>query len=162
MSMQYPRSHTLISSDFINIVKYKLIGSPTNPVNLELRSNLKKVGIITPAVNMMTAKRKSIWITWTFANLSLQKMTKVSDFLAVFCSLGKFQFQICWWQAADLNLYQYEILFFFLPVCTMYYDDWCKNNFKKVWLSPKIDKNDCSICFCHCYWCKIEMHIWKK
>lgn len=113
MSMQYPRSHTLISSDFINIVKYKLIGSPTNPVNLELRSNLKKVGIITPAVNMMTAKRKSIWITWTFANLSLQKMTKVSDFLAVFCSLGKFQFQICWWQAADLNLYQYEILFFF-------------------------------------------------
>lgn len=113
MSMQYPRSHTLISSDFINIVKYKLIGSPTNPVNLELRSNLKKVGIITPAVNMMTAKRKSIWITWTFANLSLQKMTKVSDFLVVFCSLGKFQFQICWWQAADLNLYQYEILFFF-------------------------------------------------
>lgn len=113
MSMQYPRSHTLISSDFINIVKYKLIGSPTNPVNLELRSNLKKVGIITPAVNMMTAKRKSIWITWTFANLSLLKMTKVSDFLAVFCSLGKFQFQICWWQAADLNLYQYEILFFF-------------------------------------------------
>lgn len=94
--MQYPRSHTLISSDFINIVKYKIIGSPTNPVNLELRSNLKKVGIITPAVNMMTAKRKSIWITWTFANLSLQKMTKVSDFLAVFCSLGKFQFQIYW------------------------------------------------------------------
>lgn len=61
-----------LSSNFINLVKYKLIGSPTNPVNLELRSNLKKVGIITPAVNMMTAKRKSIWITRTFASLSLQ------------------------------------------------------------------------------------------
>lgn len=56
-------SYAWLSSNFINLVKYKLIGSPTNPVNLELRSNLKKVGIITQAVNMMTAKRKSIWIT---------------------------------------------------------------------------------------------------
>lgn len=37
-----------------------LIGSPTNPVNLELHSSIfKKVGIVNSAVNMMTAKRKS-------------------------------------------------------------------------------------------------------
>ena len=41
------------------LIKCKLIGSPTNPVDLELRSNLKKVGIVSPAMNMMTAKRKS-------------------------------------------------------------------------------------------------------
>lgn len=41
------------------LIKCKLIGSPTNPVDLELRSNLKKVGIVSPAMNMMTAKCKS-------------------------------------------------------------------------------------------------------